>query len=62
MLGSTIIGVAVLGDGFAVNFDEQERILVRRSRCLQSLAGGYLRELVGLLRALAGFASNLFRP
>jgi hypothetical protein len=39
MLGGTVDRVVIHEDGFAVNSDEQEPTLVRRGRCLQSLAG-----------------------
>jgi hypothetical protein len=39
MLGGTVDRVVIHEDGFAVSSDEQEPTLVRRGRCLQSLAG-----------------------
>ena len=58
MLGSTVGGAAVPEDGFAVNFDEREPILARRSRCLQSLAGRLFTRACRSVTSLSGLRTE----
>src|SRR6516165_9669734 len=58
MLGGTVGGLVVHEDGFAVNSDEQEQPLVRRSRCLQSLAGRLFTRACWSVTRLSGLRTE----